>query len=184
MAVALLRERGYAGLSISAVCERADISPTSLYWHFGNKAGLMEAVVERTSGHAERIHRAVRDAAGNPRERLRKLIASIRELVLTQPLGSLTGVTLLSEGAHASAELRDTLMAARQTELELATSEFQAQLGVDAREGEALATLVMACTNYAAMTYRWEHSEAEVDRILGSLEVALQMLGRTRGAVT
>ena len=57
--------------------------------------------------------------------------------------------------------------------------EFQEQLGIDSRDGEALATLVMAFTNYAAMTYRWEGSEAEVDRILGALEHSLSMLGRS-----
>ena len=30
-AVGLLRDHGYAGLSIARVCERADVAPTSVY---------------------------------------------------------------------------------------------------------------------------------------------------------
>jgi AcrR family transcriptional regulator len=77
-AVELLGEMGYAGLSISAVCDRADVAPTAIYWHFGNKAGLMEAVIARIGGYSEHILAEV--AAAEPAERLDRLIAEIRAL--------------------------------------------------------------------------------------------------------
>ena len=130
-AVELLREKGYAGLSIAAVCARADVAPTAVYWHFGNKAGLMEAVLARISGgYVERI-RAEVAAAERPAERLDRLIAGIRALVTTQPLGSLTGVAIVGEGRHVTPELREALRSAREREFEVIAGEFAAVLGGD-----------------------------------------------------
>jgi AcrR family transcriptional regulator len=172
-AVELLRERGYAGLSIAAVCERADIAPTAVYWHFGNKAGLMEAVVARISaGHAERI-RAHTAAAKTPAERLDRLIAGIRGLVTSQPLGSLTGVAIVGEGRHVTDELREALRRARERELELIAGEFAAALGGDRAAGETFAILALACTNYAALWYRIDRDPADADRILAGLRDAI-----------
>lgn len=172
-AIDLLRERGYAGLSISAVCERADVAPTALYWHFGSKAGLMEAVIARISGgHAERI-RAEAAAAQTPAERLERMIAGIRALVTSQPLGSLTGVAIVGEGRHVTDELREALRRAREREFELIAGEFAAALDGDRAAGETLALLALACTNYAALSYRIDHDPAEVDRILAGLRDAI-----------
>jgi AcrR family transcriptional regulator len=181
-AVDLLRERGYAGLSIAAVCARADVAPTAVYWHFGSKAGLMEAVIARISGgHAERI-RADAATAADPVERLDRLVAGIRALVTTQPLGSLTGVAIVGEGRHVTDELRAALRSARARELELIAGEFAGALGGERAVGETLAVLVLACTNYAALCYRIDHDAVEVDRILAGLRDAIVRLAGLAGA--
>ncbi|MFE3060734.1 TetR/AcrR family transcriptional regulator [Nocardia sp. NPDC059239] len=43
----LMSVNGYAGTAVSAVCNEAGVAPTSLYWHFGSKEGLLAAVMER-----------------------------------------------------------------------------------------------------------------------------------------
>jgi AcrR family transcriptional regulator len=180
-AVELLGERGYAGLSISAVCDRADVAPTAIYWHFDNKAGLMEAVIARIGGYSDRILAEVA-AAEKPAERLDRLIAGIRALVTTQPLGSLTGVALVGEGRHVTPELRDALRRAREREFEAIAAGFAAALGAEHAAGETLAGLVLACTNYAALWYRIDHDEEEVDRILAGLRAAIVGLARGESA--
>jgi AcrR family transcriptional regulator len=166
-AVELLGEMGYAGLSISAVCDRADVAPTAIYWHFGNKAGLMEAVIARIGGSSDRILAEV--AAAEPAERLDRLIAEIRALVTTQPLGSLTGVAIVGEGRHVTPE-------------EAVAAGFAAALGAEHAAGETLAGLVLACTNYAALWYRIDHDVDEVDRILAGLRAAIVGLARAESA--
>ncbi len=42
----LVCERGAAGTSVGAVCERAGCVKTALYWHFGSKEGLLRALVD------------------------------------------------------------------------------------------------------------------------------------------
>jgi AcrR family transcriptional regulator len=46
-AEALMSEKGYAATPVSAICLRAGVAPTSLYWHFGSKEGLLATVMER-----------------------------------------------------------------------------------------------------------------------------------------
>ncbi len=165
-AVELLREKGYAGLSISGICERADIAPTSLYWHFGNKAGLMEALLARIGGgHAKRISSSI-SAGRTPGQRLDLLVAEIRQLVTTQPMGSLTGVAIVGEGKHLRPELLDALRAVREDEIESIARAFEAEIP---GSGEPLAIMTMACANYAALTWRMGRSIEEVDRILDGL---------------
>lgn len=45
----LMSENGYAGTPVSAICKAAGVAPTSLYWHFNSKEGLLAAVMERGS---------------------------------------------------------------------------------------------------------------------------------------
>lgn len=183
-AVALLREKGYAGLSIAALCDRADVAPTAVYWHFGSKAGLMEAVITRISGgHVERIRAELADAEG-PDRRLDLLIAGIRALVTTQPMGSLTGVAIVGEGRHVTPELREVLRAAREREFEVIARDFAAAMGGEREAGGTLAVLSLACSNYAAVVYRLDQDAREVDRILAGLRDAIVRLvaGRTGDA--
>ena len=43
----LMSQKGYAATPVSAICKGAGVAPTSLYWHFGSKEGLLAAVMER-----------------------------------------------------------------------------------------------------------------------------------------
>ncbi|MGY2092992.1 TetR/AcrR family transcriptional regulator [Nocardia gipuzkoensis] len=43
----LMSVNGYAGTAVSLICKEAGVAPTSLYWHFGSKEGLLAAVMER-----------------------------------------------------------------------------------------------------------------------------------------
>ncbi|MEE2033930.1 TetR/AcrR family transcriptional regulator [Rhodococcus chondri] len=61
-AVALLTERGYQGLSISAVAERAGIATGSLYRHYADKSELMVSIFRDLCG---REVDAVTSAAAN-----------------------------------------------------------------------------------------------------------------------
>ena len=47
-ALELLGKRGYAATSVSAICERAGVAKTALYWHFGSKEGLLLTLLKRT----------------------------------------------------------------------------------------------------------------------------------------
>jgi AcrR family transcriptional regulator len=71
----LMGSRGYAGTSISALAGASGLPPSSIYWHFGSKAGVLSAVMERGS---KRFFAAgypgPEDQALAPRERLRRLM--------------------------------------------------------------------------------------------------------------
>ena len=44
----LFTSKGFANASVSEICQRADVSPPTLYHHFGSKDGLFQEVVEET----------------------------------------------------------------------------------------------------------------------------------------
>lgn len=47
----LMGERGYAATGIAAISQRSGLPASSIYWHFGNKQGLLAAVMERGAMH-------------------------------------------------------------------------------------------------------------------------------------
>jgi AcrR family transcriptional regulator len=73
-AEALMGTRGYAGTSISALAAASGLPPSSIYWHFGSKAGVLSAVMER--GSQRFLAASVpgpQDQVPLPRERLHRL---------------------------------------------------------------------------------------------------------------
>ena len=55
-------KHGFAGARVERIVRRADVSPRSLYYHFGSKRGLYDAVRERLgSQHFEDFVRGVTD---------------------------------------------------------------------------------------------------------------------------
>jgi AcrR family transcriptional regulator len=44
----LIGEKGYDGMAISDLCTQSGLPPSSIYYHFGNKLGILAALLERT----------------------------------------------------------------------------------------------------------------------------------------
>ena len=102
-ATALFTSKGFANTSVSEICARAGVSPPTLYYHFGNKDGLFEAVVEETiqlDGFCQLLREAV-DGAADPWDKLR---AYVHTYLSAFPL------ITLNPGLHLghSAQLNDT----------------------------------------------------------------------------
>jgi AcrR family transcriptional regulator len=64
---------GFAGARVERIVSRADVSPRSLYYHFGSKRGLHDAVRERLS--SQHFHDFVRGVTTEPL--IDRLIANI-----------------------------------------------------------------------------------------------------------
>ncbi len=84
-AEALMAERGYAGTSISAICKESGLPASSVYWHFSNKEGLLEAVLERGSNRMLDEMAEAHAAPGTPRERLHNLLQRAAAVFEAQP---------------------------------------------------------------------------------------------------
>jgi AcrR family transcriptional regulator len=79
-AARLMTERGYAGTSISAICKTSGLPPSSVYWHFGSKEGILAAIIDRAStGYLSTADPP--DISGATRDqRLDKLLHSVSQL--------------------------------------------------------------------------------------------------------
>jgi AcrR family transcriptional regulator len=93
-AIELFAERGYSATSIEQICRRTGVVKTALYWHFGNKEGLLAAAIDRVGG--DWIDELVRSAyaTDDPQERLKLAIVGLRRIVEERPhlLRMLVGV--------------------------------------------------------------------------------------------
>ncbi|SEQ93991.1 TetR/AcrR family transcriptional regulator [Lentzea albida] len=45
---ALIGEKGYDGMAVSDLCAKSGLPASSIYYHFGNKLGVLAALLERT----------------------------------------------------------------------------------------------------------------------------------------
>ncbi|RZU60494.1 TetR family transcriptional regulator [Zhihengliuella halotolerans] len=75
VAVRLMSERGFEGTAMSALCKETGLPASSIYWHFGSKDGLLEAVMERGG---EQFFTSFPDPgdAAEPADKLRRFVRS------------------------------------------------------------------------------------------------------------
>lgn len=84
-AAELFAQRGYAGTGVDRLAERSGIAKTAIYYHFGNKEGLLAAVLDRAASvWIENIRRAA-ERASCPEEALDQALAGMRAMVEERP---------------------------------------------------------------------------------------------------
>lgn len=108
-AVSLFAERGYAATGTSAICERAGVAKTALYWHFGNKEGLLAEVIEHVeTSWIEAVQKRVYLEAGIE-QRIDALLTGWLEMTQASPhLWRLPIVANLEQADH-SERVREAL---------------------------------------------------------------------------
>lgn len=80
----LLRAEGLGAVTTRRVAAKAGITPMALYHHFGDKEGLVEALVSTGFQHWE-ARLAVAVSTGAPAERVRRVIDAYRQFALDEP---------------------------------------------------------------------------------------------------
>ncbi len=92
---------GYSRTSVDAIAKHAGVVKSALYWHFGNKNGLLMAALETYTGDwVTDVVAAVADAT-DPILRLDRLLHHVRELIVERPLSRRMVFSLLLErGQH------------------------------------------------------------------------------------
>lgn len=108
-ATELVCERGYTATGVGAICTRAGVAKTALYWHFGNKAGLVAAVVdELCKSWVEAIAQQVA-TTGDPLARLDQLLAGLRDIVENRAHLLAVVQVVVNEAAHLDAVVVDAI---------------------------------------------------------------------------
>lgn len=106
----VISEYGFREATIDLIAEAAGISPTSIYWHFGNREGMLAALSTRITDHyqaaviveLESASLARRDTTSLTAEEaeayVRAYARSVAQLALEQPQVIRTQTALSSEG--------------------------------------------------------------------------------------
>jgi len=84
-AVAVLRERGYAGATMLAVANRASASKETLYAWFGNKSGLFEAVIRSNASRVDAALTMALEQSAPPDKALSTFGRELLALLLKEP---------------------------------------------------------------------------------------------------
>jgi AcrR family transcriptional regulator len=180
-AVELISERGYSATSVDALCRRAGIVKTALYWHFGSKEGLLAAVIDRVaSAWIEEIQKTAYQA-GDPQERLSRALQGMRTIVEQRPqlLKLLLAVLLERAGDddETRAALQRVFVRARRAVVEGIESTVP---GV--RDPDLIAHTIMSLVQGALLLRLADPEGADLDRLFADLRhtVVLVMADRLR----
>jgi TetR/AcrR family transcriptional regulator len=85
VAARLFAERGYDATSVREIVEAAGVTKPTLYYHFGSKQGLAEALLTKPMTEFLASLRVVLDEAIGPVDLLRRMFGAYVELITDEP---------------------------------------------------------------------------------------------------
>lgn len=143
-ATELFAARGYAGAGVDRLAQRSGIAKTAIYYHFGNKEGLLAAVLDRAATQwIEAIQQASRQVGG-PLGRLDCALAGMRAMLEEKPWIYNLFQILTLEVADEKPEIRATLQRIVRRARQAITDGMQEALGVAIRDADGIAGLLLA----------------------------------------
>jgi AcrR family transcriptional regulator len=177
-AARLFATNGYAATSIAAICEAAGVVPTSIYWEFGSKAGVLEAVLEDSAQRwrTTATRGVLKAAAGG--DRLDAYFDYMAKTFTKSPeFPRLMLMVALERGHkdHRALEIIRSHRVAWITEL----SELLPRLGLGKDSAESptryqIAELIFACLDGAFVSGQIDPDAARLESMLGLFDSALR----------
>ena len=143
-ATELFAARGYAGAGVDRLAERSGIAKTAIYYHFGNKEGLLAAVLERAATQwIEAILHASREGS-DPLGRLDRALAGMRTMIEERPWIYNLFQILTLEVADEKPEIRAMLQGIIRRARQAITDGMREALGIDVPGADGIAGLLLA----------------------------------------
>jgi AcrR family transcriptional regulator len=81
----LVLAHGYKGMTVAALCRETGLPPTSIYWHFGSKEGVLLAAMQRSAERFSAETDTLQDLGESPRERLGALLRAAGSALQERP---------------------------------------------------------------------------------------------------
>lgn len=178
-ATELLGREGYGGLSVSAVCKGADVSAPTLYWHFGNKEGLLAAVLKSALRRDADAFLSIDITRMARLESFELYIAALRRIVISDRPNNWVILSALSEARNAAPEILDIIAEARRRQVEYNAEQLRSHWGL--RNSDVLVHLWLAYCNYASLLYYDTKSEVLAENAIQSLRAAYFLLIHSLG---
>jgi AcrR family transcriptional regulator len=178
-AIEMFAERGYAATGVDALCRRAGVAKTGLYWEFQNKVGLLNAVIDHVV--AEWVHQIGEAArsAGTPRDRLDVALGALRQRVRDRPELFRVLLVVLAERTQVDGEAREALRRFYQSAHDALVTGIRESVGVELPQDD----LSVACDLMLAMIEgvflrSQVYGDAGVDRLFGMMRISIILLVR------
>lgn len=166
-------ERGYANTSMDELTAQAKLTRGALYHHFGDKRGLLAAVVEQIDAETDQRLQAISDAADDAWEGFRQRCRAYLEMALEPEIQRIVLRDARAVLGSPSPASQRHCIASMQRLLD----ELMGQGVVDAVDTQALASLIYGSLAEAAC---WiaesDDGDARLASGIGALELLLRGL--------
>jgi len=168
-ATELFATRGYAGAGVDRLAERSGIAKTAIYYHFGNKEGLLAAVLERTATQwIDGILQASRQA-GDPIERLERALLGMRAMLEERPWIYNLFQILALEVADEKPEIRATLQKIIRRAREAISDGMREALGMDVPDADGVAGMMLAILDGVSLGMQIDPERVSLDQVFRDL---------------
>jgi AcrR family transcriptional regulator len=143
-AAELFSQKGYAGTGVDELAARAGIAKTAIYYHFGNKEGLVTAVLDRAATAWIEGIRESSSRAGDPLGRLDRALTGMRTMLEEKPWIMKLLQLLALEVAEQKPEVRATLRSIVRRARDAFTEGMRDALGIEVPDADAVAGVILA----------------------------------------
>jgi|GEM_PF-7122597 len=170
----LLGREGYGALSVSAVCKLADVTAPTLYWHFGNKEGLLAAILKESLRRDAEAFTAIDISKMSRREAFEAYLEALRRIVVSERPNNWVILSSLSEARHAAPEILAIIAEARRRQVDYNAEQLREHWGT--RHPDMCVHLWLAYCNYISLLYQDTKSLALTEAALQSFKNAYFLL--------
>jgi AcrR family transcriptional regulator len=168
-ATELFAQKGYAGAGVDQLAARSGIAKTAIYYHFGNKEGLLAAALERAaSSWIEGIVQVSRQA-GDWSARLDAGLAGMRALLEEKPWIFKLLQILALEVAEEKPEIREMLQSILRRAREAIVAGMQDALGVAVPDAETVASVILALLDGISLGLQVDPDSVSLDDAFAEL---------------
>lgn len=168
-AAELFSQRGYAGVGVDELAARSGIAKTAIYHHFGNKDGLLAAVLERTAAAWIDGIKQSSSEGTYAFERLDRALAGMRTLLEEKPWVLKLVQILALEVADEKPEIRATLQALFRRANDAIVEGMEEAMGVPVPNAERIARVVLALLDGIAMGQHVDPENIQLDDAFAEL---------------
>jgi AcrR family transcriptional regulator len=175
-AIDLIAERGYSASSVEALCRRAGVAKTALYWHFGSKEGLLAAAMEKVANAwIEEIQKSVY-LARDPAQRLERAFEGMRRMVEARPQILRLLLAVANERAEVAPETRQRLRAVFQRAEAALVEGIEDAVGRTLPDLDLVAHTTIGLVQAASLRLVLDPEETDLDRLFADLQRTFVLL--------
>jgi len=175
-AIDLIAERGYSASSVEALCRRAGVAKTALYWHFGSKEGLLAAAMEKVANAwIEEIQKSVY-LARDPAQRLERAFEGLRRMVEARPQILRLLLAVANERAEVAPETRQRLRAVFQRAEAALVQGIEDAVGRTLPDLDLVAHTTIGLVQAASLRLVLDPEETDLDRLFADLQRTFVLL--------
>lgn len=145
-ALELLAEGGYPAVSIAAICKRADVATASLYHHFGDKAGLLAALIAHSAAITTREFVSMVANKDSPFDQLNEFITATRDIGRDRVGNMISVLSAIASASKESPDTARTIDEARKRAWGVSAAEFNEAFGIE--DGMFMTHICFAFASY------------------------------------